>query len=211
MRHLTSVLACLVCALVIGALSPAFAGLRTLDFEEYEVVGYNGPPQGFYYANIISGGARLSPRCHIHVMSPGSGGFNDSAWIAWDASGCGSGGISNPDFLGDSSTTADFLYLDFFGQPFTLKSFYAVNSGFHVLSSNGGERESSSASLPEFEGPEWTDITWLLFECQLCGAPTRGIDHLTVDIPAPGSLPLVAAGTVLGFLVRRRLLQDAGA
>src|SRR5688572_18735877 len=100
MRFIVKVFAALVCVLMAGALSTAVAGLRTLDFEQYEVVGYNGPAQGFYYANIISGGARLSPRCHLHAMPPGSGGFNDSGWIAWDASGCGSGGISNPDFLG---------------------------------------------------------------------------------------------------------------
>jgi hypothetical protein len=206
-----------LCEIALGALIAvsasaiasvaALAALKTLDFEQYEIVGYSGPPTSFYYANMISDGARLSPACHIHVM-PGSilGGYNNSTWISWDASGCGST-VGNPDYLGDPNAAADFLYLDFFGQPFTLKSFFSADFRFNVYSSKGGQQTTDFLSLIEFDGPEWTNIDWLAFDCQ-CGAPSPGIDHLTVEIVEPGILSLLMAG-LLSIYWQRRPIKAA--
>lgn len=191
----------LICvAIAAGFARPAQSAIITADFEQVDPA--IGSP-GFVYSNITSGGFRLSPACHVHHMQ--SGGYSDSNWISWDPSGCGFGGTTNLEYVGEQA--GDYLHVDYFGNPFTLESVFFVSRG-GVKSSKGGEFETSvedEDSLVSFDGPEWTGITWLLFEGCLCGAPDSGIDQLTVSVPEPASPAVFATALiVLGVVARRR-------
>ena len=185
---------------VFAVHQPADSAILTLDFEQVEPdIG-----GGFVYANITSGGFRLSPGCHVHHMTAPGSGYNDSNWISWDLSGCLSPGTGNPDYVGEQP--GDYLHVDYFGKPFTLESVYFVGFGL-VKSSKGGEFATGFGggdSLVSFDGPEWTGIKWLLFDGFDGGAPSIGIDQLTVRVSEPVSFTLFAAALVgLGSLPRR--------
>jgi hypothetical protein len=197
-RHLLKALA--FGAALISVAPAAQAGPITLDFEAVQP-DLGG---GFAYANLTTGGFRLSPACHVHHMlgADSPRGFGGSSWISWDGAGCPAAG--NPDYVG-ADPSGDFLHVDRFDAPFTLESLYFVGPG-EVRSSKGGVASADDlvGELVNFAGPEWTDIQWLLFDGCDCGAPAVGIDELTVRIEEPMSLPLFATGGLAAIALLRR-------
>jgi hypothetical protein len=182
-------------ALIVWA-PAARSGVITADFETV----HPDPGGGFVFENIVSGGIRISPACHVHHMRAADSpfGFGGSSWISWDGGGCPAD--TNPDYVGADPAT-NMLHVDYFDVPFTLESLYFVGPG-EVTSSKGGT--ASGTGLMNFTGPEWTEIEWLLFEGCDCGAPAFGIDHLTIRVAEPLTPALFGAGLAAIGLLRRR-------
>lgn len=179
---------------------------------DFESMPYPGKTDNFVHA-----GFRFSPSCHVDLTTSD---IDGSTGLGFDVAGCDS--WYNPNFLGPSEYQAlgndpwpefAYLYVDRFGDPFSLLSIDPYIWDMDLLSSKGGYfdqeiylegREGPSSSYVMFSGPEWSGITWLLFRTR-SGAPT-GMDNLTVEVSSPGTVSLLALGLIglLGLSFRGR-------
>jgi hypothetical protein len=185
---------------LLAVSAPSFAVPVTLDFDD--LAGSNT----LQLSNLDYQGFRLSSCSYYQV--PTSGGFGDSQWFGFGVAGT----ARNADFIGGESCDngRGLLYIDHFGEPFSLESFYgALGTGPSLVlsSSNGGFVNLSPAngfpnpSLFTFSGPEWSDVSWIRLTEGF--DTTVGFDHMTLrTIPEPEMLALLALG-LAGFALTR--------
>jgi hypothetical protein len=190
----------LAAAAALAFASHAHAALVTLDFETFP------PPQGpgLRTANTTIEGFRFSPSCHFDALEPGGQrpGYQDSGWIGFDSSGCSS--RYNTAFLGPATYDQTLkpgataaLWIDHFGSPFSLASVYINFQDIQLFTSKGGYYKAPRPIPPlgypvvTFDSPLFEDVTWIMFLDVGVGAPV-GIDHLTLQVPEPGSGALAA-------------------
>jgi hypothetical protein len=184
------------------------------------VIDFNDMSGSVQTSNFTTKGIVFSPGCHYdiepyaqslsypHVID------GDGMWMGFDASGCGSPTNSNQDYLGPSDKSYGALFVaPESGKVMNLMSFtfgtFALSPndvmGFSLSSSKGGSRFISfNADDPlapfTFNGPEWTNLDWLIFS-NPGGGPT-GFDNLTLNlhpIDEPGSIALFVA-SAMGFM-----------
>jgi hypothetical protein len=182
--------------------------LWLLSFQSYAVVLDFNAASGFDIgANYHEKGFILSVSTHYDIDAPG---FEGTRWFGFDDAG----ETVNPDYLGPSlpSSIAGLYVVHESGQPFTLTSLFAINSGTWSLSSpKGGAFSTFDLDFePEdigrtvcFCGPEWSNVPWLLFSTG-DGFPV-GFDQLSLQIaqvPAPGALWLLLLGLLMLRLCR---------
>lgn len=186
---------------IVLSIASSVAGASVL------VVNFDEIPQGTYFENLTSHGVRISPHCHVDIFPPSDAGDNI---MGYDTSGC-SGGNFNEDFIGPAGTNDANVYVDYFGYQFDFLSF--VREGFEgfARSSKGGFVEfgafkpgSTTPSLVELKGTEWAGVEWIEFGGMCPGAPCIRLDDLTLRVPTPGTLPLIAIATVALIGARRR-------
>jgi hypothetical protein len=126
-----------VAALLLGAFAslPARAAVVLIDFEDLT--------PGTFYSNTVIDSFRFSPNCHYDLLPAGfsPAGYEQSAWIGFDGSGCLSGGTYNAAFLGPAeyhfanSPQHMVLWVDYLGHPFTLESVFVnfLENRCHLL------------------------------------------------------------------------------
>lgn len=190
-----------VLAVLIGG--PTFASILTLDFDDLTPGGYR--------SNIDYRGFRFSPNCHIDIVPNGPpSSFNNTQWLGFDSNTCGR--EFNADFLGPETYRfgaaperfpGSAVWVDYHSQPFSLLSLYVNSRNWALESSNGGFFKAPFELNPpdrvfEFNGPEWSNVEWLLFYMGDLGAP-NGFDQMIVrvrNVSEPDSMTL----WVLAFL-----------
>ena len=197
------------CLLQPGAASAADV---KLDFE-------GQAPAFGVAANLEISGFRLSPSCHYDLVDAQAS--YGSQWIGIDGSNCRAGGLINPQFLGPDEyirthvpDAPPVLWLDHAGQPFSLHSLDLVSADYTILSSKGGSARVRGGPgfvppIPqthfEFDAPEWTGVTWLVFILNNDFGAPQGFDNLALSVPEPGTRGLLAVA--LGCLALRHHLR----
>ena len=185
------------------SISTAQAGVITIDFES--------ETPGSFAANLEIGSFRFSPNFHYDLVDPTNPNFiHPSQWIGFDGAGPRP---NNPNFLGPTSVVNPSLWVDFSETPFSLLGLDlaspTTSHGWFLTSSNGGFIQVSGAlNQPHFDfsGPEWSNISWLLFtDPQSAGFPV-GFDNISflAPLPEPGSVLLVGLGLASIVIVRRK-------
>jgi hypothetical protein len=184
------------------------------------------------WLNFDYNGFRFSPISLWQIEDPANRpdvspvDFNGSNYFYW-----GDTGGHNPGYIGPDPGAGFPLYVDHYGDPFTLESLWLVyNCSTFVTSSAGGDsRSNTSAHCPDgnpfpsfgglqtglntFTGPEWTDITYLVIWGS-SPAIGQGIDNLTLNGPPakiaePSPMWLLTAMVPLWWGFRRRTQSRA--
>ena len=157
-------------------------------------------PSGLWAENFVDTGFRFSPSCHLDFL------------YVMDCRG----EINNDSYLGPSGPSGDFgsLYVDFFGNPFSLISLLPAQGSpcegcaghFHMdlYSSKGGFVSFSDETEMFFTGDEWRNITWLVIANNFSDSPATGAASFVVSIPEPATLTLIGITLVGLAFVRRR-------
>ena len=204
-RAVTSAAACLAALMT----NVAAAGNITL--------GFDGMSTGSFTTNFVDHGIKFSASCHYDVVNRVDGGATTvSNWLGFDASGCYDGSATgyNHDYQGPAGVGVDgrlYVGLDG-GALMSLKSLKFVSivpdsGGFSLYSSNGGmmsiDYNGGILAQHDFTGPQWTDVSWLVFS--YAGGEPAGFDDLQLDVhkvDEPATLALMGL-SVLGLAVRR--------
>jgi hypothetical protein len=187
---------------------PAFAKIITFDFEQPGVF------DSFSITNTTTQGVTFSPSCHIDWGNPVPD-FYDSTWIGFDSFGCGNPLTKNPNYLGPDLNPAS-VFVFFENGPFSLRELVVALPTWKLTSSNGGFFDSDSvgiASEVNFAGPDWTDVSWILFfqdfEVEIAGETTtvRGYKVRVGYQPLPKSVQRTKHSLVAGVVAKalRRL------
>jgi hypothetical protein len=194
--------------------SVANAGLLTLDFDR------PSPGETFVADNYFEDGFRFSPNYHYDRGAFVEAGFENSPWMGWDSSGCGT--HYNPNFLGPEQYDGPcggeedvpaVLWMDYDLAPFTLHSIWSALPRWEVHSSRGGFFSSGFAHsefVPEFAGPEWTEVEWLLFVLPADPGAPFGVDQITVNVPEPNAAALLALALALVAIALRSACSRRG-
>ena len=191
----------------------ALAALAASASAEVITVEFNGISGGTNVTNYVEDGFRFSPSCHYDTVSTAP----NSPAMGWDRAGCDIASTRNMNYLGAGIAAPQFsgVFVDRAGEPFSLLSVFLDRFTVLVFSSNGGffrpPIATGEAAAFAFSGPEWTDVSWLLFSASInLGGPQAHIDDVTFDVkraPEPGTLALLALGFVGIGIGRGRLLR----
>ncbi len=189
-------------AAALIAPAAAQAGMITIDFPQDVAPGAT-----ISNSNTTADGFRISPSGEYELVNSGGGGLIKSG-LGWDSDGPG-----NPFYLGPANPADASLFVDAGGASFSLLSAVFVaqrfDDNFQVMSSKGGVLDIPDNLAGTFDaalsGPQWTDVTWLLFSYFDAGVPTAGIQQLAFAIDEPGMLAAFAFGLTLLVLRRPRL------
>jgi hypothetical protein len=161
------------------------------------------------FENVVIGGFRFSPSCHIHGDDPsaissltGVTSYPYGSALSFDCAGG-----PNQDYLGTfPNTIHETVYIDAFGQPFNFLDLDHIGLplvGVHVFSSKGGhdllptscfEETCYRVSHYEFSGGDWNGVRWVVIAHQTPGASIYFFDNLRFQIgavPAPGTIALL--------------------
>lgn len=213
-----------VLLLVIG--SQAAARLVTLDFENLAPTGTGQS------SNVVIDGFRFSPNCHYDAVpasnSPNAfvNGYQNTGWIGTDSSGCYTS--INPEFLGPAEyaptpgqlPSAAVLWIDYFGQTFSLESVFLNFSGLQIATSRGGLYTAPLPNPPAgypvvtFNSPLFDEVQWVMLIVRNSGAPL-GLDHMTfqvadaMQIPEPASGALAGVALAMLMVARRRKTPES--
>jgi len=199
------------------AVSLAHAAPVVIDF-----TAQAGTP--YFATNTMIGGARFSPVCAVVVNTDQL--WGNGSYLSVDAANnCGQFSAGdNPNYLGDPNIFAD-LFIDFFGQPFSLLSLASVvpfynTMYFELRSSKGGYfKQEGATGTFNFEGPEWADVAWItLYDYGGDGFHNKhGWDNFLFDtsafafrIPEPATLILFGVVLPFALYLRRRELRKNG-
>ena len=195
-------------ALGVAAEPAARADVVTIEFPSDIDAAGDSALIGFH--NATAKGFRISPTHHFDVdVVIGSTSYPG---LGWD------GMTSNPDYLGPSvGPLTSAVFIDHDGALFDLLGVEAIYAyALKINSSNGGVfvAPTPSSGTPtdfDFSGPDWTDISWLLFSYDNNpGIPITGFDRLTVAAEAlvaiaePAGLGVIAVAVVPGLVRARR-------
>jgi hypothetical protein len=195
-------------ALGVAAEPAARADVMMIEFPSDIDAADGSAMTGFL--NATAKGFRISPTHHFddEVVI----GSTSYPGLGWD------GMTSNPDYLGPSvGPLTSAVVVDRDGALFDLLDVEAIYAyALRITSSNGGMfiAPTPSSGTPtefDFSGPDWTDISWLLFSYDNNpGAPITGFDRLTVAAEAlvaiaePAGLSVIAAAAIAGLALARR-------
>ena len=151
--------------------------------------------------NLIYEGYVFSPRYRFDIAPPSAAlSGHGSNFVGMTASLALAGNL-NPNYLGNPDDFGLLFVRRVDNQPFSLSALTAVGVLWGVTSSAGGAWGAEDNGPANFSGPEWSNLSWLLFGAG--GGDPRGFDNLTLTaVPEPATAWLLGIG--LGALALRR-------
>lgn len=172
---------------------PASAVVVKMDFENF---GNHDSHKNLHMRGFV-----LSVRCHYHLTSDSLGVPSPTGHsITFDNSGCYDSSPQgyNKEYLGPTPPWQEGIWFPSFmyvarasGNAFSLNSFIFTagsdGGGYWLTSSRGGaiyaEYSTDLYRTLSFDGPDWTDVDWLLFS-NVGGDHPIGFDDLTLEFNA---------------------------